>query len=82
MKNLWNKFQEWRMNMRESAVYRVIERALRVGIIGGVATALTLFLNSPEWTWALLKATLFAGLLSGLDKFKNELRAYRTSKKK
>ncbi len=73
-KKLWKRFVDWRLNMREMPAYRVFERGARVALIGGLVTAVSFFTGGAAWGVPLLKASLAAGVLSGLDKFKNVLR--------
>ncbi len=74
IKKIYETIRDIRTDLREYKSYRIFERALRIGCYGAVLTAGTLLVGQPALTYPILKATLFASCVAGLDKFKNEMR--------
>jgi len=74
IKELWDKFWDFRMYMRQYPIYCVFERALRIGLYGCVVTIGAQLAGGSEWSIPFLKVTLIAGLLAGFDKFRNALK--------
>ncbi len=74
IKKIYETIRNIRTDLREYPAYRIFERALRIGVYGALVTAGTLLIGQPALTYPILKATLFASFVAGLDKFKNEMR--------
>jgi len=70
--NFLQKIYNYRLDLlKNSNLYRIFERAIRVGLYTAAITALTNLVT--PYSFEVWKYSLIAGGFSGFDKFKNVL---------